>query len=385
MATTQQGTSRIATDVVVVGAGLIGLSSAWRLAQRGLRVVVVDAGEPGRAASWVGAGMLAPATEATFGEEALLALTLEGNRRWEPFAEELEAATGLPAGLRRCGTLHVALDRDEAEALRRLHRFQSELGLPVEWLLPSQARKREPGLTPSCAGGILAPHEGEADPRATCAALLRACEIAGVHVLAGDAVVDALLEDGGSRLAGVVTASGTWLEADRVVLATGAWGAPWLPTDARPPVRPVKGQIVNLVHRTGDRVADHVIWTPWCYIVPRGDGRVCIGATVEEKGFDTTPTGGGVHELLREAYRVLPDIAELDFVEAIAGLRPGSPDNLPIIGAGALDGLVLATGLYRHGILLGPITGELVAQLVHGEEPTVPLDRFAPERFAVRA
>lgn len=374
---------RIATEVVVVGAGIVGLAAAWRLAERGLDVVVLDRGAPGREASWVGAGMLAPATETQFGEEELLALTLAGNERWEAFARELEGATGLPAGLRRCGTLHLALDRDEAEALRRLHRFQAEAGLPVEWLSPSEARELEPGLTPSCAGGILSPHEGEVDPRQTCGALLHACEGAGAHVLAGDAVVEAILDGGSIR--SVVTASGTRIDAEHVVLATGAWGAPWLPADARPAVRPVKGQIVNLRHPAGERIAEHAVWTPSVYVVPRADGRVCLGATVEEKGFDTTVTAGGVHELLREAYRVLPDIAELDFVEAIAGLRPGSPDNMPLLGRGALTGLIVATGHYRNGILLAPITADIVAALVAGEEPPVPLARFAPDRFGVPA
>ena len=386
---------RIATDVVVVGAGIVGLAVAWRLAaRRGLGVVVVDRGVPGREASWVGAGMLAPATEAQFGEEELLALTLAGNVCWDGFAAELEAASGLPAGLRRCGTLHLALDRDEVESLRRLHRFQADAGLPVEWLTPSRARELEPGLAPACAGGILSPHEGEVDPRQTCAALLRACEQAGVHVLAGDAVVEALLDgDGGSdgattdgdAIRGVLTASGTRIKAGHVVLATGAWGAPWLPAAARPPVRPVKGQIVNLSHPAGEPIAEHVVWTPGIYVVPRADGRVCLGATVEEQGFDVTVTAGGVHELLREAYRVLPAVAELDFVEAIAGLRPGSPDNMPLLGHGALDGLIVATGHYRNGILLAPITAEVVAALVAGEEPPVPISRFAPDRFAVRA
>ena len=385
---------RIATEVVIVGAGIIGLAAAWRLAGRGLDVVVVDRGAPGGEASWVGAGMLAPATEAQFGEEELLALTLAGNTCWDGFAAELEAATGLPAGLRRCGTLHLALDRDEAESLRRLHRFQADAGLPVEWLTPSRARELEPGLAPACAGGILAPHEGEVDPRQACATLLRACELAGVHVLSGDEVVEALLDGGGSgdgdgssggAIRGVVTASGTRIAADHVVLATGAWGAPWLPADARPPVRPVKGQIVNLSHPAGERIAEHTVWTPGIYIVPRADGRVCLGATVEEKGFDTTVTAGGVHELLREAYRVLPDVAELDFVEAIAGLRPGSPDNMPLLGHGALAGLIVAMGHYRNGILLAPITGAIVAALVTGEEPPLPIARFEPGRFAVRA
>lgn len=373
----------LTADVVVAGAGIIGLASAWRLAQRGARVIVVDAGVPGREASWVAAGMLAAATEAQFGEEELLALTIAGNDRWDSFAAEVEAATGLPSGLRRCGTLHVALDRDESEALRRLHRFQLDAGLPVEWVAPSRARDLEPGLTPACAGGILSPHEGEADPRQACAALLRACELAGVHILAGDAIVDALID--GSALRGVVTASGTRIAADRVVLATGAWGAPWLPEEARPPVRPVKGQIVNLVHPAGETVAEHVVWTSGIYLVPRADGRVCLGATVEEKGFDRSVTAGGVHELLREAYRAVPEIVELTFVEAIAGFRPGSPDNMPLLGHGALDGLVVATGHHRNGILLGPITGDIVAALVHGEEPPVPLARFAPDRFGVRA
>ncbi len=373
----------ITTDVVVVGAGIIGLSAAWRLAQRGLRVVLVDRGVPGREASWVAAGMLASATEAQFGDEDQLVLTMAGNERWDSFAVELEAATGLTAGLRRCGTLHLALDRDEAEALRRLHRFQQEAGLPVEWVGPGRARELEPGLAPSCAGGILSPREGEADPRQTCLALLRACELAGVHVLAGDEVVEALVE--GSHLRGVGTASGTRLAADHVVLASGAWGAPWLPEAAQVPVRPVKGQIVNLVHPAGEQIAEHVVWTSGIYFVPRADGRVTLGATVEEKGFDRTVTAGGVHELLREAYRAVPEVAELTFVEAIAGFRPGTPDNMPLLGHGALDGLVVATGHHRNGILLGPITADIVSALIHGEEPPVPITRYAPDRFAVRA
>ena len=383
MTASERGSGQIATDVVVVGAGIVGLAVAWRLAQRGQGVVVVERGVPGREASWVGAGMLAPATETQFGEEELLALTLAGNERWEAFAAELEAVTGLTAGFRRCGILHLGLDRDEIEAIRRLHAFQAGLDLPVEWVTPSQARELEPGLSPSCGGGILARHEGEVDPRQTCTALLRACELAGVHVLAGDEAAEAVVEAGALR--GVVTASGTRIDATLTVLATGAWGAPWLPEAARPPVRPVKGQVVNLVNPSGERLAGHCIWTPHVYVVPRADGRVTLGATVEEKGFDASVTAGAVHELLREAYRVLPDVAELEFVEAIAGFRPGSPDNMPLLGPGALAGLILATGHHRNGILLAPITGDIVAALVHGEKPAVPLDRFAPDRFAVRA
>jgi glycine oxidase len=367
--------------VLVVGAGVIGLACAWRAAQRGLSVRVIDRDTPGSGASRVAAGMLAPVGEASWGEESLLELNLASARAYPEFARELEQATGRDVGYRRCGALHVALDRDEAEELRRRHELQRSLGLQAEWMRPARCRELEPGLTPTLAGGVLVAEDAEVDPRSLVSALVAAIESAGGEMIGGAEASEPLLE--GGRLHGVTLSDGRELRADQVVLATGAWSgsAPWLPPDARPPVRPIHGQLLQLQGSATEPLSERIVVTQWVYVVPRGDGRVVVGATVEERGFDLTVTAGGVHELLREAYRVLPDIAELELTEAIAGLRPGSPDNAPVIGRAAISGLVLATGHFRNGILLAPITGDAVAALLAGEEPPAPAASMAPERF----
>jgi glycine oxidase len=370
-----------ATDVLVIGAGAIGLACAWRAAQRGLSVRVIDRETPGAGASRVAAGMLAPVGEASWGEEALLDLNLASARAYPGFVAELEEASGRPVGYRQCGALHVALDRDEAEELRRRHELHRSLGLEADWLTPASCRELEPGLSPRISAGVHVPDEGEVDPRTLVAALVAAVEGAGGELLPGVEAVRPHLE--GDRLGGVGTADGSELRADQVVLATGCWSgsASWLPPDARPPVRPIKGQILMLRGPAGEPVCERIVGTEWVYVVPRGDGRVVLGATVEERGFELTVTAGGVHELLREAYRVLPEIGELELTEAIAGLRPGTPDNAPLIGPGALDGLVLATGHFRNGILLAPITADAVASLLAGEEPPPSAVPMAPARL----
>ncbi len=368
-------------DALVVGAGAIGLACAWRAAQRGLRVAVIDREAPGSGATSVAAGMLAPIGEASWGEQALLDLNLASAKLYPGFVAELESASGRAVDYRRCGALHVALDRDESEELRRRHELQGSLGLDARWLRPRACRELEPGLATAVTAGVHAPDEGEVDPRALVAALVAAVERAGVEPIAGAGAVEAILE--GDRLAGVRTAGGDELRAARTVLACGWWSgaAEWLPPRARPPVRPVKGQIISLRGPEDEPLCERIVASQWVYVVPRADGRVIVGATVEERGADLTVTAGGVHELLREAYRVLPDIAELEFTAAVAGLRPGTPDNAPLIGHGALNGLVLATGHYRNGILLAPITAEAVAALVAGEEPPPVSEGFGIERF----
>jgi glycine oxidase len=357
-------------DAVVVGGGAIGLCCAWRITQRGARVVVLDRAEPPAGATRVAAGMLAPIGELAFGEPELLRMTLAAAERYPGFVAELEAASGMSTGYDRRGALHVALDRDEAAELRRVHDLQRSLGLGAEWLPPRRCRELEPGLTPSFNGGVHAPEEAAIDPRALTAALLAALAAEGVEVRGGVEVTDALLD--GERIEGVCTASGEALRADTVILAAGAWSgaAAWLPERARPPVRPVKGQILELRAPGGEPPCERIVASERIYLVPRPDGRLIVGATTEERGFDATVTAGGVHELLREAYRLLPDVAEMELVESMAGLRPGTPDNLPLIGPGALEGLVLACGHYRNGILLAPLTGESVAELLDtGELP----------------
>jgi glycine oxidase len=283
--------------------------------------------------------MLAPVTEADFGEDALLRLNLESAAMWPAFAAELEEATGMPTGYRADGALAVAVDRDDAEELRRLHELQRSLGLESRWLVPSAARAAEPGLAPRIAGAIDAPGEAQVDPVAVCAALVRA------------------LEDAGGRIEREDVRSLDDVSAERVVLAAGAWSSRL----AGVHVHPVKGQLLQLRSRPGGvALAGRIIRTLRCYVVPRGDGRVVVGATSEEKGFDTSVDAGAVHRLLEAAWEVLPDVWELEFVRALAGLRPATPDNRPLIGR-ASERLIYATGHYRNGILLAPLTAARVA------------------------
>jgi glycine oxidase len=360
-------TEKRSFDVVIVGGGVIGLSCAWRLAQRGARVAVVERGEPGCGATRVAAGMLAPVGELTFGEQELMELTLAAARLYPEFVAELERASGKATGYEELGALHVALDRDEAAQLRRVHDLQRSLELEAEWLPPRGCRDLEPGLTPSFHGGVFAAGEAVVDPRALTQALLSAARAEGAEVLTGTEVVDGSFD--GERLIGVRTGEEE-LRAETVVLASGAWSGAteWLPEHARPPVRPVKGQVLELRRRDGEPPARHIVGSERVYLVPRGDGRLIVGATVEEMGFDTAVTAGGIHELLREAYRLLPDVAEMELLDTIAGLRPGTRDNLPLVGPGAIDGLVLATGHFRNGILLAPLAAQAVADLLSPAE-----------------
>jgi glycine oxidase len=355
-------------DVVVVGAGIIGLACAWRARQRGLSVLVVEGASPGSGSSRVAAGMLAPVTEAEFGEQELLRLNLEGLGRWAGFAHEL----GGELHHRGCGALVVAADRDDAEELHRLHEFQRSLGLDADWLTPSECRRLEPGLSPRCGGGILARHEQHVDPVAVVSALLSKA----LEVVQGDPVV--AVDDHGVRLR-----SGLALDAEQVVIAAGCWSGSGIEGLPELPVRPIKGQILALRRPPGRPLAERLIRTPRCYVLDRGDGRVVVGGTMEERGFDTDVTVDGVYRLLEAAWEVLPDVSELQFEAAQAGLRPGTPDNLPVIGRGEQPNVVWATGHYRNGVLLTPITAEAVAELLTGGEPPTAVRPFTPERFGV--
>jgi glycine oxidase len=368
-------------DAVIVGGGVIGLSVAWFATRRGLRVRVLERGEPGDGASGVAAGMLAPVGEATWGEDELLSLALDSHARWQRFAAELRESSGRDPGFIELGAVHVALDRDESEVLRRRFELMRALELDATWLSAREVRALEAGLSPSAAAGVHAPHESAVDPRLLLEALRAAVEASGAELLTGCEVGEALFDDG--RLLGVRTADGVAHRAERTVLAAGAWSGEeaWLPPDARPPVRPVKGEILTLRGPAAAPVCEHLIVSERVYIVPRPDGRLIVGATVEERGFDTRVTAGGVYELLREAYRALPDVAELELAETVAGLRPCTPDNAPLIGPSELDGLLLATGHFRNGVLLAPATAEAVTALLAKEEPPVDVGAFSPARF----
>jgi glycine oxidase len=368
------------TDVVVIGGGVIGLAVAWRAAQRGRSVSVLERGEFGGGASHVAAGMLAPVTEADPGELALLELGLRSARAWPAFAAELADASGIDPGLRRCGALVVARDRDEAEALDRELMLRQELGLAVERLLPSAARRLEPALAPTTRLALAVPGDHATNPRATVTALAEAGRRVGVVMYTGRRVEQMLWR--GAKIAGVRCDDGSVVATERVVVAAGAWSGTLagLPDGAMFPLRPVKGQIMRLRDPQGPGMLERIVRFEGGYLVPRGDGRYVLGATTEERGFDTTVTAGGLYELLRDAGELVPGVHELIVDEISAGLRPATPDNAPVLGgADGVEGLVWATGHHRNGILLTPVTAEIVADALDGiDAPRA----FRAERFA---
>jgi glycine oxidase len=374
------GNGAPATDVAVIGGGAIGLSIAWRVATTGLAVTVCDP-DPGRGASWAAAGMLAPVSEVHYGEEALLALNLDSARRWPSFAAALEAASDTEVGLRTEGTLIVAHDDDDLRSIDELARFQLELGLAVERLRARDCRALEPLLHPRVRGGLLVSDDHQVDNRRLVAALLTAAERAGVTIRR-EPVVEMDIRD--ERVTAVRLQDGDRLTAGAVVLAAGCWSSTFrLPPAAVPPVRPVKGQIVRLRSDPGwlGRPVRGLAHGSSVYLVPRAGGEVVVGATVEELGFDTRVTAGAAYELLRAAVDVVPGVAELELVETTAGLRPGTPDNAPVLGPTPVDGLILATGHFRNGILLTPVTADSICALVaDGVLPAV-AQPFTIDRF----
>ena len=379
--------------VIVAGGGVIGLSIAWRAAQRGFRVTVADP-SPGQGASHAAAGMLTPVSEASYTEKELFALGAASLERYPGFVAELTTATGEPSGFRRTGTLQVGYDADDIAVIDELHALQDSLGVPGRRLTARECRRLEPMLDPSVRGGLLAEADGSVDPRLLTRALLGACTQAGVRLIrqpvaqiihddaerapaghrpelgsesnAGRAQGDAEAgPHGGGRVRGARLADGTEITADWTVLAAG-WNSSrvgGLPADCVPPVRPVKGQVIRL-RAPGTflrRTVRGIVKGSSVYLVPREDGELVLGATQEELGPDTRVTAGGLWELLRDARTLVPGITELEFTEAVARLRPGTPDNAPILGPCAAAGLVLATGHFRNGVLLTPVTADVVA------------------------
>lgn len=373
------------SEVVVIGGGLIGLAIAWRLAADGIQVTVCDP-TPGSRTSAVAAGMLAPITEVEYGEDELLALNLASVAAWPGFAAELESLTGQSAGLNRTGTLSVAYDVDDAAALRRLADYQRRLGLDVEELSGRETRKREPLLAAGVSGGVWVPGDHSVDNRQAVATLLRATELTGVQL---ERQQVARVLTAGTTAVGVELEDGSTIRSSQIVAATGPWSAQLqgIPEELRPPVRPVKGEILRLRVPEAYRPALHHTVRATArgfsvYLVPRPGGELVVGATTSELGYDTRVLAGGVFSLLRDARMVLPITDELELVETIAGLRPATPDNAPILGPSGLDGLLWATGHYRNGVLLTPITASVIADTVRtGKVPDLAAP-FVVSRFA---
>jgi glycine oxidase len=352
-------------DVIVVGGGIIGLSAAWRMASEGARVRVVEARADG-AASSVAAGMLTPVTEAYWGEDDLLRLSTASLAAWPAFAADLEAASGRTVDLHLSGVLAVAFDSDDLAVIDDLHRLHVEHDLASERLAAKDLREREPLLAPQVRGGVFASGDGAVDPRLVMRALGVAAPRAGVEVLLGS--VDRIVLEGGRAVG--VEVHGRRHDAGTVVLAAGSWSSllPDLPEP--PPVRPVFGEVARLRGRTPGHTPGHVIRAvvrgAHVYVVPRPSGEIVVGATSSERGYETKVTAGGVYELLRDARSIVPALDEAELVEVAAGLRPGTPDNAPLVGWSGTAGLFVATGHYRNGVLLAPITAEATAASVAG-------------------
>jgi glycine oxidase len=342
---------------------------------------VYDRGEAGHGASWAAAGMLAAAVETEPGEEPLLPLALESQRLWPEFARELEAASGISPEYRDEGTIVVALNRDDSAQLRHSYEFQKGLGLDLAWLSAAEARAREPHLKPGIAAAVWSPRDHQVENRQLGRALAVATRRAGVEVIEDCPVREITCNAG--RATGVVTERGRD-PADIVVLAAGAWSRDvgGIPPAYLPPVRPIKGQMLALQMDPAAPLLRHVIWLPnGGYLVPRRDGRLIVGGTVEERGFDARLTAGGLLALIDGAWRALPAIEELPIAEIWVGFRPGSRDDAPMLGPSGIDRLIIATGHHRNGILLTPVSAAVVSTyILTGRLPEIALP-FSPERF----
>ena len=369
--------------VAIIGGGVIGLAIGWRLAQQQARVDIFERDAAGRGASWAAAGMLAAGIEAEPGEDALYALNRKSQSMWPGFAAELEAAAGMRVGYRTEGTLEVALTRDDLARLRFHYEHRRSLGIALQWLSGAEARRCEPHLHPGAAAAVLSAEDHQIDNRELATALQRAFLAAG-GTLHERQPVDAI-EMSAGRISALRIGERRH-GADVVVLAAGAWsqGISGLPAAARPPVRPIKGQMLALRMVAATPLVRRVLWTPRVYLVPRGDGRLIVGGTVEERGFDAALTAGGVFALLEGAWRAVPGIEDLPIDEMWVGFRPGSRDDAPILGPSGIDGLVLATGHYRNGILLTPVTTEAVSRYILTGEIAEAIRPFGIDRFAAK-
>lgn len=369
-------------DVIVVGGGIIGAAIAWRTAALGLSVAIIDPDPVSQGASSVAAGMLAPVTEAAFGEDDLLQLNLASSRMMPGFLRDLGEATGDTITTSGDATLFLAMDRDEKEGLLRLHDFQRRLGLETRMLTAEECRHLEPSLDPKLRAGILAAGDTAIDPRPLLASLEKACHSAGVMFHRGLAVTTLLMGFDGCE--GVQLEDGSSIGASTVVIAAGCWSGKIDGAGSElSKVRPVKGQLLRLVPAAGESMPiRHILRTEEVYVVPRPH-EVVVGATVEEAGFDTSVTAGGMYELLGAAIRVVPSLRYMELKEASAGLRPATPDNAPLIGRTSVKGVIAATGHYRNGILLAPITADAVATILSTGESPSHIAAFNPTRFLV--
>ncbi len=367
-------------DVVIIGGGVIGLTIARALSQRGVReVMLIERGRPGAEASWAAGGILAPQVEVDHQDE-FFQLACASRDRYPEFAESLKEETGVDVELDTTGTLCLGFTRRDEEELRRRHQWQTGEGLQVEWLTGDDARCLEPCVAANVRCALRFPRDIQVENRRLVEALVRANEELGVQLVINTAVTALRIKD--ERVCGVETSTG-FVAAPIVVIAAGAWSSL---IDSKglslPPigVEPVRGQM--LCFSADPHIARHVIYSPRGYLVPRCDGRVLAGSTVEQVGFDKRVTDDGVSAIKAMALEIVPTLADLPLLASWAGLRPRAPDGLPLLGTCAeIGGLLYATGHYRNGILLAPITGKLIADEIVDGTASDSLRPFSPNRF----
>ena len=376
-------------NVIIIGGGVIGLGIGWQLAKAGASVTLYERDRVGRAASWAAAGMLAPLAEAHTEEPELLKLGCHSLARYPQWVKELEADADMSIGYRAEGTLIVGLEPDDTHQLRHLYASQQQLGLDAEWLIGRETRDIEPALSPRVTAAIRCAADHQVDNRRMVTALQHAYQACGGVLHENSCVEHIEVKNGAATGVSVREPSRSRLhEADVIVLAAGPWSSQiaGIPDAIRPPVRPVKGQMLALQMEAGIAIKT-VIRTVRArypmsvYLVPRTDGRLIIGATSEEMGFDTRLTAGGLFELLRGAWEAVPGVYELPILETWTGLRPGSRDNAPILGHTPIDNLIVATGHYRNGILLTPVTAYEIAKLILTGEMSPTIAPFQLKRF----
>jgi glycine oxidase len=362
-------------DAIIAGGGLIGSAIALELALNNLRVALFDAQEPGREASWASAGILSPAPENP-GMISMVPIGKASLAMYPGFIAEVEERSGFPTGYRAKGTVEALFSRHAREELNTIIALHRGLGLRAEAISAKEAREMEPALSEEIEAAVLRPQEASVDNRLLTKALLEAAKKSGAEIHAA-AAVQGIWREGSQCLGAVV--NGENISAKRTIVAAGSFSSQIAGAEKYAPVRPAKGQMVSL--RCDATKIGRVLWSERIYVVPRNDGRILCGATVEHVGFDKTVTASGVHANLDAAIELAPVLASARIEETWAGLRPDTPDHLPILGPTELEGLLIATGHFRSGVLLTPITARLIGEFIIEKTPTVDWEKFSPMRF----
>ena len=362
-------------DAIIAGGGLIGSAIALELARNDLRVALFDAQDPGREASWASAGILSPAPENP-GMISMVPFGKASLAMYPEFIELVEELSGIQTGYRVNGTVEALFSRHAREELNTIVALHRGLGLKAEAISAQEARDLEPDLSEETEAAVLRPDEASVDNRLLASALIEAANRSGVEIHAGKAV-EAIWREGSVCRGAVVR--GEQISAKHTIVAAGSFSAQIAGAQEYAPVRPAKGQMVSL--RCDSARIQRVLWSERIYVVPRNDGRILCGATVENAGFDKTVTASGIHANLHAAIELAPILARARVEDTWAGLRPDSPDHLPIIGPTDVGGLLIATGHFRSGVLLTPITAKLIGEFIAEKTPSVAWEKFSPMRF----